>query len=320
MAFDARLTPLDAGGASAVLGLGCAPIGNLYTPVDEGDALATVQRAFERGVRFLDTAPHYGAGASEERIGRALAGVPRDQVALATKVGRRIVDDRGHDVAVGGVGASTVGDLSRDGILRSLEGSLRRLDTDRIDLLYLHDPEDIDLALGTAMPVLEQLRSDGVVRAIGVGMVHVAPLVRFARESSPDVIMPAGRITLLDRSAEEELVPLARERAIRIIAAGVFNSGILADPDGAPFFDYRPATADQQRVARTMSRLCGDAGVALPHVAAAYPLQVPGVDAVVIGARTPAEVDAFCDGADPRVPGELWRDLAAVQAGLSAVA
>ncbi|MFE5408279.1 aldo/keto reductase [Microbacterium sp. NPDC056569] len=310
MAFRPGLRPLNpAAGASDVLGLGCAPIGNLYTAVGEDDAVATVERALSRGIRFVDTAPHYGAGASERRLGRALAGVRRDSVVIATKVGRRIVDAEGRDTAVGGIGASTVGDLSRDGVLRSLEGSLARLGTDRIDLLHLHDPEDVDQALRTAIPALVELRDEGVVRAIGVGMVWNEPLARFVREAPVDVVMIAGRTTLLDRTGEADLLPAAREHGVGVIAAGVFNSGILADPDGAAYFDYKPADPELVTRARRLDTACAAHGVALRHAAARFPLRRPPVEAVVIGARTPAEVDDFVDGAAAAIPDELWEEL-----------
>lgn len=310
MAFRPDLRPLTpTPGESDTLGLGCAPIGNLYTAVGEADAVATVERALERGIRFVDTAPHYGAGASEQRLGRALAGVPRDSVAIATKVGRRIVDADGRDVAVGAVGAGTVGDLSRDAVLRSLEGSLGRLGTDRIDLLHLHDPDDVDEALRTAIPALVELRDQGVVRAIGVGMVWNEPLTRFVREAPVDVVMIAGRTTLLDGTAETDLLPAAREHGVGVIAAGVFNSGILADPGGSAYFDYKPAPADLIELAHRLDTACAAHGVALRHAAVRHPLRLSPVEAVVVGARTPAEVDDFVDGAAAPIPYALWGEL-----------
>ncbi|MGW8566965.1 aldo/keto reductase [Isoptericola sp. NPDC055881] len=326
MAFRAGLRPLtaagdgDGGGADTVaassFGLGCAPIGNLFTPVAQADAEATVGRALERGIRFFDTAPHYGAGVSEQRLGAALAGVDRDTVVLATKIGRTIVDADGAAVPTGGTGTGTVGDLSRDGVLRSLEGSLARLRTDRVDLLYLHDPEDVDAALRGALPALLELRDQGVVRAVGVGMVQTEPVARFVREAAGvlDVVMPAGRVTLLDRTALDDLLPAARERGVGVVAAGVYNSGVLADPVAAPFFDYHPASPGQVERALRMAAACEAAGVDLPTAAARYPLRVPGVEAVVVGARTPGEVDVFADAADAVVPETLWAELDAVAA------
>ncbi len=313
MAFRPALMPLRTEADDAtVVGLGCAPFGNLFSTVDDQQCDATVARALDRGVRFFDTAPHYGAGESERRLGHALAGVPRDRVCIATKVGREILTADGEPAPLGTVGASTGPDLSADGILRSLEGSLRRLGTDRIDLLYLHDPADVDAALRTAMPVLDRLRAEGVVRAIGVGMVWPDPLTRFVRESDPDVIMIAGRTTLLDHSGQRELLPAARERGIGVIAAGVFNSGILVDPVGSPYFDYREAPAPMQERARRMAALAADAGVSIADAAVQYALRLDGVDAVVVGARTPHEVDAFVRNSEAAVPDPLWEQLSRV--------
>ncbi|MFF2453186.1 aldo/keto reductase [Isoptericola sp. NPDC058082] len=329
MAFRAGLRPLtstgaaDAAGdvaatlAASSFGLGCAPIGNLFTPVAEADAEATVGRALERGLRFFDTAPHYGEGVSELRLGHALAGVDRDSVVIATKVGRVIVDADGAPVpsgGTGGPGGTTVGDLGRDGVLRSLEGSLARLGTDRVDLLYLHDPADVDEALRGALPAMLELRDQGVVRAVGVGMGRNAPVARLVREAAGalDVVMPAGRVTLLDRTALDDLLPAARERGVGVVAAGVYNSGVLADPVAAPFFDYHPASPEQVDQALRMAAACHREGVDLPTAAVRWPLLVPGVEAVVVGARTPAEVDVFADAADAVVPDRLWTELDAI--------
>ncbi|GAA5195137.1 aldo/keto reductase [Microbacterium jejuense] len=310
MAFRAGLRPLTpTPGASDTFGLGCAPIGNLFTAVADADADATVAAALDAGIRFFDTAPHYGAGASEARLGRALAGVSRDSVAIATKVGRKIVDAGGDGVPSGAVGTDTVADLSRDGVLRSLEGSLARLGTDRIDLLYLHDPMDVDEALRSAMPALAQLRDEGVVRAIGVGMVWPDPLARFVREADIDVVMIAGRTTLLDHRGEVELLPAARERGVGVVAAGVFNSGILADPENTPYFDYREASPEQRTRAFALAALAESHRLPLRHVAARYPLRLPAVEAVVVGARTAAEVQDFALAEHAEIPDELWTEI-----------
>lgn len=310
MAFRPSLRPLNPlPGTSQLFGLGCAPIGNLYQAVADDDASATVAAALEHGIRFFDTAPHYGAGVSELRLGRALEGVDRDSVAIATKVGRRIVDADGRTVPTGATGTGTVGDLGADAVLRSLEGSLARLGTDRIDLLYLHDPEDVDEALRTAVPALHRLRAEGVVRAIGAGMVRTGDLARLVREGDLDVAMIAGRLTPLDRTGEDELLPAARATGTGIVAAGVFNSGVLADPVGAAYFDYKPAAPEVRERALRMARLCRDAGVELAHAAARYPLRLSPVEAVVVGARTPAEVEGFAAAEEAPIPETLWAQL-----------
>jgi D-threo-aldose 1-dehydrogenase len=310
MAFRAELRPLNPDPAGGVplredLGLGCAPIGNLYTPVADDDAVATVRAALDAGVRYFDTAPHYGAGESERRLGLALQGVPRDDYVVATKVGRRIVDASGDPVPGSATAHDTIADLSRDGVLRSLEASLARLRTDRIDLLHLHDPLDVDAGLAGAMAALVELRDQGVVRAIGVGMGKLPPLIRFTAEAPVDVIMEAGRLTLLDRTAEDELMPLAAARGVGIIAAGVYNTGILVAPQTAPYYEYKPAPPALVDRALSLQEACRAYGVALADAAARFPLR-RGAEGVVIGARTPAEVAAFVRGRDVPIPEALW--------------
>jgi D-threo-aldose 1-dehydrogenase len=313
MAFRAELRPLNPDPAGGVplredLGLGCAPIGNLYTPVADDDAVATVRAALDAGVRYFDTAPHYGAGESERRLGLALQGVPRDDYVVATKVGRRIVDASGDPVPGSATAHDTIADLSRDGVLRSLEASLARLRTDRIDLLHLHDPLDVDAGLAGAMAALVELRDQGVVRAIGVGMGKLPPLIRFTAEAPVDVIMEAGRLTLLDRTAEDELMPLAAARGVGIIAAGVYNTGILVAPQTAPYYEYKPAPPALVDRALSLQEACRAHGVALADAAARFPLR-RGAEGVVIGARTPAEVAAFVRGRDVPIPEALWPEL-----------
>lgn len=311
MAFPAELRPLSApAGYREDAGLGCAPIGNLFTPVTDEDAVATVHAALARGVCFFDTAPLYGSGESERKLGLALRDVPRDEIVLATKVGRQLLDAQGAPVAGGAVGSSSVADLTRDGVWRSLEGSLARLGVDRVDVLHLHDPLDVDAGMAGAMTALQELREQGVVRAISVGLGRLDPLVRFAAEAPLDVLMEAGRLTLLDRTAEARLLGITASRGIGVLAAGVFNSGILADPDAAPFFEYAPASAPLLTRARRLQTLCAAYGVTLADAAVQFPLR-RGADAVVIGARTPGEVEAFVAGLDAPVPEELWIALEA---------
>lgn len=310
MALGDQLAPLiPPEGLLAGVGLGCAPIGDLFTAVSEADADETVATALASGIRFFDTAPHYGAGLSERRLGSALEGVDRDSVAIATKVGRQIVDAHGDVVPPGGVGVRTIGDLSGDGVLRSLESSLARLGVDRIDVLYLHDPDDVDLALRTAIPAMLRLRAEGVVRAIGVGMNFSAPLARFAAESDVDLVMVAGRYTLLDRSAAEDLLPAAASHGVDVIAAGVFNTGILADPADDARYDYRPARPDELARARAMQQQCTDHGVRLAAAAIGFPLRHPAITGVVVGARTADEVRQFAADATAVVPAALWHEL-----------
>ena len=309
MAFRADLRPLkETDDLRHDLGLGCAPIGNLYSPVSDHDAVATVEAALAHGIRFFDTAPNYGAGESERKLGAALAGVDRDTVTLATKVGRMIVDADGDEVPGGASGAGLISDTGYDAVWRSVEGSLQRLRTDRIDLLHLHDPEDVDAALAGAVRAMVELRDQGVVRALGVGMVRTAPLTRFAAEAPVDVIMEAGRLTLLDKTALDALMPIAAAHGVGILAAGVYNSGVLADPRGAAFFDYHPAAPETVSTALRLEEACTAAGVSLADAAVQHAFRYD-VEGVIVGARTPSEVDAFAASASVSIPAALWSDL-----------
>jgi D-threo-aldose 1-dehydrogenase len=209
------------------LGLGTAPLAGLYEAVDDDTAHATVDRAWELGVRFFDTAPYYGSGLGERRLGEALRARPRDEYVLSTKVGRLLRP--GESGWHGAPQLEAYFDFSHDAVLRSLEQSLERLGLDRVDIALVHDPDNhYDDAIAGAFPALERLRDEGVVRAIGAGMNQTEMLCRFAREADPDCFLVAGRYTLLDRSAADELLPLCEQRGIAVIAGGVFNSGVLA--------------------------------------------------------------------------------------------
>lgn len=312
MALGERLEPLSRpDGLLAGFGLGCASIGDLFTAVTEEESDATVATSLECGIRFFDTAPHYGAGLSERRLGRALRGVPRNGISIATKVGRRILDADGVEVAPGAVGVRTVKDVGADAVLRSLESSLARLGVDRIDVLYLHDPDDVDESLATAWPAMQRLRDEGVVRYLGVGMNFAEPLARFAIEADPDVLMVASRYTLLERGAQDSLLPAAEERGIDIVAAGVFNTGILANPKDGAHYDYRKATADELSRARALQARCEAYGVRLSTAAVRFPIRHPAVTGVVVGARTPDQVRRFVADAQAEIPEELWNELGA---------
>jgi D-threo-aldose 1-dehydrogenase len=277
------------------LGLGCAPIGGLYEPVSEADAGAVVDRAWEHGLRLFDTAPLYGSGLSERRVGAALRDRPRDALVLSTKVGRLLR------------AGEPVFDFSFDGVLRSLEESLERLGLDRVDVVFIHDPDDhFDEALAGAYPALERLRGEGVVRAIGVGMNQSEMLARFARETDVDCVLLAGRYTLLDRSALGELLPLCLERGVAVVAGGVFNSGALV---GDAHYDYAPAEpAVLDRVSR-LAEICTRWHVPLAAAAVQFPLGHPAVACVLVGCRSSVEVDEDVALFELELPAGLWEEL-----------
>ncbi len=304
------------------LGFGTGPIGNLYTAVADGDAQAAVDVAWAEGIRYFDTAPHYGLGLAERRLGAALRHYRREDYVISTKVGRLLVprpDDGTHDPH-GFVVPATLErhwDFSRDGVLRSLEQSLERLGLDSVDVVLLHDAEDhLDAAISEGYPALAELRSDGVVRAIGAGMGSTTAHARLVRETDVDVIMLATRYTLLDHSALDELLPLCAERGVAVLAAAVFNSGLLATPDPSPAATYNYAAPEAEVVdrARRIAQICREYGVTLPQAAVQLPLAHPQVAEVVLGMRDAAEVRADVALARAAVPPALWSRL--VDAGL----
>jgi D-threo-aldose 1-dehydrogenase len=298
---------------------GAAGIGNLYRAVPDDDADGAVAAALAAGVRYFDTAPHYGLGLSERRLGAALAGVPRDELVLSTKVGRLLVDDpagadrrddEGFDVPAG---IRRVRDYSRDGVLRSLEASMSRLGTDRIDVVFVHDPDDhYAEALDGALPALAELRDQGVIGGFGAGMNQWQMLAKFVRHSDPDVIMLAGRYTLLDQSGLDELLPECVRRGVSVVAAGVFNSGILARSRPAPGAHYNYVAADAELVERAnrIADVCERHGCTLPQAAVRFPLAHPAVATVCLGARSAEQVARNAALFDQPVPDELWRELA----------
>jgi D-threo-aldose 1-dehydrogenase len=294
---------------------GGAPIGGLLAAVDDDAALATLQAAWDAGIRAIDTAPHYGVGLSERRIGRFLAGRPRDEYVLSTKVGRLLEPtDRDVDGAEGYFGTpklTRVRDYSRDGVLASLEASLGRLGVDRVDIALIHDPDDHGPeALDGAYPALAQLRAEGVVGAVGVGMNQVEMLEWFLPRADLDCVLVAGRYTLLDTRAAASLFPECERRGVAVLAAGVFNSGVLADPGAGATYDYLPATDGVADRARRIGAACARHGLPIGAAALQFTLHHPAVTAAVVGARSPAEIATDADYLTCDVPDALFRELA----------
>lgn len=302
------------------LGFGAAPIANLYRAIDDDTARLAVDAAWSGGIRYFDTAPHYGLGLSERRLGAALRSRPRGEFALSTKVGRLLVANpapTGSDLDSGGFAVDDAltrrRDYGRDGVLRSLEASLARLGLDRIEIVYVHDPEDhMDTALDEAVPALVELREQGVIKAVGAGMNFVEPLRRFVREADIDVVMVAGRWTLVDRSAGP-LLEDCLERGVAVVAAAPFNSGLLSrpEPPDDAHFDYGPAPPDVLDAARGCARACSARGTSLPAAALQFPLRHPAVCTVVAGMRTAAQCDLNLDWAGEQIDERLWSELPA---------
>ncbi|MDQ6720453.1 MAG: aldo/keto reductase [Candidatus Dormibacteraeota bacterium] len=297
------------------VGLGTAPLAGLFESVDEDQALGVIGRAWEAGIRFFDTAPLYGHGLGELRLGRVLREQPRDEFTLATKVGRLLRADAPPEPgqAFRGVPAvNPVFDFTYDGVMRSVEESLERLRLSRIDILHIHDPDNhYDVALNGAYRALAQLRADGIISAVGAGMNQAEMLTRFAREGDFDCFLLAGRYTLLEQGAMQELMPLCLERGIAIIAGGVYNSGILADPKPGAHYDYRTAPAALLERAQRLRAVCARHGVPLKAAAVQFPLGHPAVAAVVVGCRSTAQLDESLEMFEVEIPPGMWQELKA---------
>ena len=301
----------------SALGFGGAVIGNLFTEVGDEQAHEAVTVAWQSGIRSFDTAPHYGLGLSERRLGEALREHPRAEYTLSTKVGRRLEPSEGggDDLADGFAVPAThrrVWDFSGDGVRRTLESSLERLGLDRVDVVYLHDPDDhAEQAFREGFPALAELRSQGVVRAIGVGMNQTRMLTRFVRETDVDVVLCAGRSTLGDQSALTELLPAAVARGVSVVIGGAFNSGLLADPRPGVTYDYAQAPGDVLDRALRMREAAERHGISLRAAALAFCAAHPAVASVLVGARSAAEVRDCAEQFTAPVPAAFWQELRA---------
>jgi D-threo-aldose 1-dehydrogenase len=304
------------------LGFGGASIGGLFSAVSDEDAVATVEHAWELGIRTFDVAPLYGFGAAERRMGVGLRGRPRDEFVLETKVGRLVrpldtlpadadVDDQNANYARSEP-VGLVFDYSADGVRRSIEESLQRLGLDRIDIALIHDPDDHwEAAIDGAWPALARMRDEGTIRAVGAGMNQSAMLARFAREGDFDVFLLAGRYTLLDQEALGELLPLCVERGVAVFVGGVMNSGVLADPRPGSRFNYQPAPAAVVERARRLAAVCERQGVPLRAAAIQFPLAHPAVRSLIAGVRRIDHLDEYPELMRLPIPDDLWAELRA---------
>jgi D-threo-aldose 1-dehydrogenase len=299
------------------LGMGGTPLGGLYKDLSEDMASATVRRTLELGINFFDTAPLYGCGKSEMRLGQGLAGRSRDSFVVATKIGYALVaEDSNRDEKVffpfdNPLPLHPVFDFSYEGVMRSFEQSLKRLNFDRIDILHIHDPDEHwEEAIKGAYPALHELRSEGVIRAIGVGMNQAEMLVRFAQEGDFDCFLLAGRYTLIDHKALPELLPVCVKKRISIILGGPYNSGILATGarPGATF-NYVKAPPDVMEKVQRIEAVCARYEVPLKAAALQFPLADPAVAAVIPGARSVAEVEENFQLLSRSIPKDFWTEL-----------
>jgi D-threo-aldose 1-dehydrogenase len=318
------LTPATA------LGFGGAPLGNLFAPILDDDAVALVRHAHASGVRYFDTAPHYGNGLSEHRIGAALRAVPRDDFVLSTKAGRLLIPDaaapREQNGYVDVLPFTQRWDYSYDGTLRSVEDSLQRLGLARIDWVYIHDvardahgdaqPQRFREAMQGAIPALARLKAEGAIRGYGLGVNDAQVCVDALAHADLDVLLLAGRYTLLDQSALPELMPQCAARGVRVCIGGPFNSGILATgahpaAGRTVYFNYAPAAPEIIARAAAIEAVCRAHGVPLKAAALQFPRAHPAVMSVVPGARNRAEFDENLALSQRPIPPALWEELRA---------
>ncbi|MDR6664714.1 aldo/keto reductase [Rhizobium sp. 1399] len=311
------------------LGFGAAPLGNMFRDIPEQEALATVEAAWNDGIRYFDNAPFYGAGLAELRMGEALAGKPRDQYAISTKVGRVILDEI-EDVSTRDLGEKgevfkygrpnkIVNDYSEDATLRSIEDSLKRLKTDHIEIAWVHDVAQdfygdewlaiFESARKGAFKALDRLRDEGVIKAWGLGVNRVEPieLLLALQEPRPDGFLLAGRYTLLDHErALQRVMPMVAERGLGIVVGGPYSSGALV---GGPNFEYAPATPTiLDKVARIKS-IADRYGISMKAAGLQFSLANPAVAAVIPGASKPDRIAEDRAALDEVVPGDFWREL-----------
>jgi D-threo-aldose 1-dehydrogenase len=305
------------------LGFGAAPIGNLYAEVAEEQAIGAVQEALRCGISFFDTAPYYGYGLSEQRLGRGLAGTPRDSFVLSTKVGRCIVEDRGGDEPGDGfivTGRQAMFDYSYEGVMRSFESSLERLGVDYIDILLLHDigrlthgehhPQRFRQALDEALPAMAELKAAGACRAIGIGVNEEAICLELMPLFPLDCIMLAGRYTLLEQEHSRQVMDEALRRSVAILVAGPYNSGLLGDSHrpGATY-NYVPVDPATLARAQRIYDVCAAEQVDVGAAALQFPLAHPAVATVVAGLRSSEEVRSAVGRLNARLPTTLWEHL-----------
>lgn len=303
------------------LGYGAANLGNLYRAIDDDQAWEILEAAWRAGIRYFDTAPHYGLGLSERRLGAFLATKPRDEFVISTKAGRLLRPvanasgqfDLDNDFAVL-ADAERVWDPTAAGIRRSLDDSLERLGLDRVDILFLHDPEryDIESADRDAYPALLALRDEGLVESVGVGSMSIEALARAASTSGLGTHMVAGRLTLAEQPALGRVTAAAEANGAAVVAAGVFNSGLLASNTPAVHsrYEYGDVPLALLNRVRGIAAVCAEHGVDLPTAALQYPLRISPVQSVVVGGSRPAQVTENAARITTLIPEELWAQLA----------
>lgn len=294
------------------MGLGSAPLGGMFENLDETEVDTLITHALDNGITFVDTAPFYGHGTSERRVGRILQTYPRDQFVLSTKVGRILVpgefdgDTIFHDLDP----FVPVFDYTPGGVRKSFEDSLERLGLDRIDILFIHDPDDhMDQAIGEAYPELDRMRSEGLISSIGVGTNLAWIAQRFATETDIDVVLLAGRYTVLDQIGLDEFLPTALEKDISVLGAGVYNSGVLVNPVDGATYNYAPAPQEILDKARAVHEIAASHSVSVESIGLQFPLRHPAVKSILTGVRSVAELQENIAAFDAPVPDAVWSEL-----------
>lgn len=300
--------------SATALGLGTTAIGGLYNATSEQAAHETMDAAWELGVRFFDTAPQYGNGMAEQRLGAFLKTKPRDNYVLCTKVGRllRLPDEPEDEDQYykATPPLRPVFDFSYDGVMTSVEDSLRRLGLDRIDVLHIHDPDShYRQALDGAYKALDKLRAEGRIGAVGAGMNQAEMLTEFARNGNFDCFLLAGRYTLLEQGAIAEFLPTCVKKNISVIIGGVYNSGLLANPSAGAKYNYEDADRSLIDRALELEKVCLEHGVPLKAAAIQFPLAHPAVASVLTGVRSRAEMLENDELFRRPIPASLWEDL-----------
>jgi D-threo-aldose 1-dehydrogenase len=302
------------------LGMGTAPIGNLITEVGEDDALAAMGAAWDSGVRHFDTAPHYGAGLAEHRLGRFLRGRARDGFTLSTKIGRLLHADAGvpalNENFLNALPFRRSIDYSAAGTVRSLEDSCQRMGLTRFDVVYIHDcsedwhgaawTERFAEAMAGAAKVLSAMRERGEIGGWGMGLNMVEPALACLEAADPDIFLIAGRYTLIDHTALARLFPACAAKGAKVVIGGPYNSGLLA---GGTTFNYAPAEADMVAKAAAVRAVCERHGVDIRAAALQFCAAHPVVAAVIPGPRTAGEAAQNAALMAAAIPGQLWRDL-----------
>ena len=295
------------------LSLGTAPLAGLFKSVDISESDQLIHTALDNGMNYFDTAPLYGHGLAEERLGRILGKVSQPFV-LQTKVGRVLNWVEKADSVPWFPDADPhiqpVFDYSADGIKRSLEDSLKRLGVDHIDIALMHDAENhIEQAINIAYPVLADLKRQGIIKAVGIGINFCDVAIEIMKNVNLDIVLLAGRYTLLDQSAQNKLLPYALERKVDITIGGVFNSGVLADPKPGATFEYLPASDEIIKKAQDIRAFLSKQGIPLTAAALQFPLRHPAVTSVLTGSRNSKELLANMADFDLELPEDIWNQL-----------